>query len=992
MLWIANMNLAHKPYMELFDDIDLKENSAYSDMIKNLKDFFGTQPLFGPDNQNLIDMLRSPSIAKPYSLKEQLQYIIDKWGFFLGKFLLRLLQGLDLINEEEKIRGFGAGELLPYDYSAENEYERFSKDKEWMPNLVLMAKHTLVWLDQLSKKYQREIRRLDQIPDEELDMLARWGFSGLWLIGLWERSHASREIKQHCGNPDAHASAYSLYDYVIAGELGGNDALQNLKQRCQERGIRLASDMVPNHTGIYSKWVIEHPDWFIQRNTPPFPSYSFSGHNYSQTPGVGIYIEDHYYSKNDASVVFKRVDFNSGETRYIYHGNDGTHMPWNDTAQLNYLMAEVREAVIQTIFHVARSFPIIRFDAAMTLAKKHFQRLWFPVPGSGGDIPSRVEYAMTQEQFNTVFPDEFWREVVDRVAEEVPDTLLLAEAFWMMEGYFVRTLGMHRVYNSAFMNMFKMEDNQKYRTTIKNTIEFEPEILKRFVNFMNNPDEDTAIAQFGKDDKYFGVCLMMATMPGLPMFGHGQIEGFTEKYGMEYTRAYYDEEPDWNLVRRHEREIFPLLRKRYIFAHVDNFYLYDFFAPEGWVNENVFAYSNRAGDEKGLIIYNNKFEHAKGWVKSSAAKTVKNENGDKHLEQKVLGDGLALHKDSKYYTIFKDHITGLEYIRNSKDIWGNGLYIELDAFKYHAFIDFYEVSDNEYSHYAKLNGHLNGRGVTDINYELKKIILAPIHKSFTSILNKENLNIFKEKQKLPDDIENNIFLLLDIIKKYYNYDSPNDKKIVKEVIAKLKALKKTEKIVDNLLSDQKLKQLAKYYKTIFENNADFYYIVFLYSLLYPLGKISDNKNPAYQSRVWIDELLLDEIIHNTLVESGTDNEKAWLYVNLIKTLVVHFDIFQSIRKIKQKKAFTLTKELLDDLDVSKLLDINFYNDVYWFNAEKFKMFIDSLFYMNIINNVSYFNNEEKSGLLLDDYKIIQKLFKAEKSSEYQIEKLLDTLK
>ena len=29
----------------------------------------------------------------------------------------------------------------------------------------------------------------------------------------------------------------------------------------------------------------------------------------------------------------------------------------------------------------------------------------------------------------------------------------------------------------------------------------------------------------------------MATMPGLPMFGHGQIEGFAEKYGMEYRRA-----------------------------------------------------------------------------------------------------------------------------------------------------------------------------------------------------------------------------------------------------------------------------------------------------------------------------------------------------------------------------------------------------------------------------------------------------------------------
>ena len=70
---------------------------------------------------------------------------------------------------------------------------------------------------------------------------------------------------------------------------------------------------------------------------------------------------------------------------------------------------------------------------------------------------------MTTSQFNDAIPNEFWREVVDRVAKECPDTLLLAEAFWMMEGYFVRTLGMHRVYNSAFMNMLKKEENQKYR-------------------------------------------------------------------------------------------------------------------------------------------------------------------------------------------------------------------------------------------------------------------------------------------------------------------------------------------------------------------------------------------------------------------------------------------------------------------------------------------------------------------------------------------------
>jgi hypothetical protein len=98
----------------------------------------------------------------------------------------------------------------------------------------------------------------------------------------------------------------------------------------------------------------------------------------------------------------------------------------------------------------------------------------------------------------------------------------------------------------------------------------------------------------------------MATMPGLPMFGHGQVEGFAERYGMEYRRAYWDEMADGYLVARHEREIFPLLHRRYLFAEVEDFLLYDFFtAPEGHVNECL-RYSNRSGDERSLVVYNNR--------------------------------------------------------------------------------------------------------------------------------------------------------------------------------------------------------------------------------------------------------------------------------------------------------------------------------------------------------------------------------------------------
>ncbi len=638
LLHLANVNPAFSLFIELFDDTQLNNKTAYQRVITSMNDFFLVQPVFGPNDQPLLEMLWSPVVASPYSLLGQLEYIRNNWMEILPSSSISLILRMeDVIKEDEKLF-FAAGvnkdttpTLLVPEFGEESgvyeEHERFSMDLDWMPNVVLLAKNTYVWLHQLSVKYQREITRLDHIPDEELDTLSEWGFTALWLIGIWERSPASQRIKQICGNLEAVSSAYSIYDYTISEDLGGDHAFEDLKYRAWQRGIRLAGDMVPNHMGIFSRWLIEHPDYFIQVDYSPFHVYRFTGPDLSWDGRVGIFLEDGYWNKTDAAVVFKRIDHQTGDVKYIYHGNDGTHMPWNDTAQLDFLKAEVREAVIQMILLVARKFSIIRFDAAMTLAKKHFQRLWYPQPGSGGDIPSRAEHGMTRSQFDEVFNEEFWREVVDRIAQEVPDTLLLAEAFWLMEGYFVRTLGMHRVYNSAFMHMLKAEENQKYRNVLKNVLEFNPQILKRFVNFLNNPDEDTAVAQFGRDDKYFGICILLSTLPGLPMFGHGQIEGFTEKYGMEYKKSYWDEIVDEWLVERHKKEVFPLLKKRYLFSDVERFVLYDFYTPAGCVNENVFAYSNilpkilnlREDYERALVVYNNKYESTCGWIHTSVA-------------------------------------------------------------------------------------------------------------------------------------------------------------------------------------------------------------------------------------------------------------------------------------------------------------------------------------------------------------------------------------
>ncbi len=781
LLWMANRNPAFQPFAELFEDKPLAERTVYKQVTQQLPGYFATRPLVplpGAGQVNLFDLLRRPAESAPTSLMDQLELLRTLWRPLLGDALDRHLSIAGEILREEELaiwmqfnpvaahtraaaeeaarrrreRGqqqwpslASTAEVITFGDPA-HEYEKFSPDTAWMPTAVMIAKSTWVWLAQLSRFYGRHIRYVSDVPDEELAALAARGINTLWLIGIWERSRASKTIKLLCGNQDAVASAYSLFDYRIADDLGGEQAYIRLRDRAFHHGIRLASDMVPNHMGIDSPWVAEHPEWFLSRWESPYPAYSFSGPDLAADSRVEIRIDDHYYTQSDAAVVFQRRDRATGEVRYIYHGNDGTSFPWNDTAQLDYLNPAVREQVIQAILHVARLFPVIRFDAAMTLAKRHFHRLWFPGPGSSGAIPSRAESGMSQVEFDKHMPHEFWREVVDRVAAEVPGTLLLAEAFWLMEGYFVRTLGMHRVYNSAFMIMLRDEDNAKYRSVIKNTLEFDPDILKRYVNFMSNPDERTAIDQFGKGDKCFGVAVMMATLPGLPMFGHGQIEGFAEKYGMEYQRPRYDESPDPWMVERHEREIAPLLKRRWLFAESGNFRLYDFYRDHGSVDENVFAYSNRSGDQRALVVFNNHYGQTRGTLDSSAAYADK---GAGQLRQQRIGEGLGFGNDPAAVLAWRDSLTGLEYLRRTSDLAQSGLTLDLGAYRCHVFLDWRELRPTARQPWDRLADQLDGRGVPSLEDALVNLELRPAHDALRALLDPGMVRLFADLAEQP---------------------------------------------------------------------------------------------------------------------------------------------------------------------------------------------------------------------------------------------------
>ena len=514
-------------------------------------------------------------------------------------------------------------------------------DSAWARDLVLLVKNTYIWLDQLSRKYQTRISFLDQIPEEEIAEIAARGITGLWLVGIWQRSPASRKIKQLYGKTDALASAYSILHYIPADDLGGEEALEKLQHRLAAKGILLTCDMVPNHSGMDNSWMFDHPDRYLYTEVNPIRDFSFNTPNLSENPAGEIYLEKGYYDQSAAAEVFKLVLHQVHQTRYVYHGNDGTSMPWNDTAQLNYLNPETRHAVLEEIVRVAQQFPIIRLDAAMTLTREHFKRLWFPAAGADHFIPTRNAFSLSDAEFDRLMPHEFWAEVIRELAVKAPRTLLIAEAFWLTEHFFINRIGMHRVYNSSFMHHLADENNREYRGYLKSILLKDPAMLERFVNFLTTPDELPAIVQFGSSAKYFGAGRMLACLPGLPLFGHGQWEGYRERYGMDVAQPSLPEEPDPVIVSDHDRWIRPLLQKRTSFSSAEHFRLYDFMQPDHTVNEDVYAFSNAGREGAFLVLFNNSVNSARGSIHESVPQKLDAANSQPHRSFLCKNLGLA---------------------------------------------------------------------------------------------------------------------------------------------------------------------------------------------------------------------------------------------------------------------------------------------------------------------------------------------------------------
>ncbi|MGH9682451.1 MAG: alpha-amylase family glycosyl hydrolase, partial [Candidatus Acidiferrales bacterium] len=351
------------------------------------------------------------------------------------------------------------------------------------PHPHLYEINTWAWIEELSAKLGRKIDLRD-VPDNEWDNIASLGFDFVWLMGVWERSPVGRrffqtdtasfpgfdealpgwKLSQVVGSP------YSVYRYQPDPRIGSWADLDFVREKLRARHIGLILDFVANHTAPDHPWTTSHPEYYVRGTEDDF--------------------------RKDPSA-FYLVETET-EPNLLAYGRDPYFPPWRDVVQLNYFEPAARSALIAALRRLATHCDGVRCDMAMLVLNDIFARTWGPLL-KGYEPP----------------PREFWSEAI----AAIPQFVWLAEVYWNCEEP-VQTLGFQFTYDKGLYDALRDGHIDEVHARLSADLPAQ----SRAARFLENHDEARSAAVFGSAKREaFGT--LIATLPGMRFYHHGQLDG-----------------------------------------------------------------------------------------------------------------------------------------------------------------------------------------------------------------------------------------------------------------------------------------------------------------------------------------------------------------------------------------------------------------------------------------------------------------------------------
>jgi glycosidase len=340
--------------------------------------------------------------------------------------------------------------------------------------------NTRVWLTDLSRKLGRRAT-LNDIPDAELDQLAKKGFDWIWMLSVWQTGLAGQRISR--SNPewrhefqetlpdlsdeDIPGSGFAITGYTVHQDLGGDAALARLRERLRKRGLRLLLDFVPNHTGLDHPWVEDHPEYYI----------------------AGTELDLAQAPKNWTWVKRKKGDM------LLALGRDPYFPGWPDALQLNYGNPATQEAMIGELLKISGQCDGVRCDMAMLVLPEVFHRTW------------------------GIASQPFWPKATQRVRERNRDFCFMAEVYWDLE-WTLQQQGFDYAYDKRLYDRLREGHARPVREHFHAGLDYQDKLAR----FLENHDEPRAAATFAPG-VHDAAAVITFLSPGLRFFHQGQFEG-----------------------------------------------------------------------------------------------------------------------------------------------------------------------------------------------------------------------------------------------------------------------------------------------------------------------------------------------------------------------------------------------------------------------------------------------------------------------------------
>ena len=351
----------------------------------------------------------------------------------------------------------------------------------WPARPVIYEVNTAIWLADLSRAAGRLVTLAD-VPGHAWDEVTPAGVDAVWLMGVWDRSPAGRELAMvneglqasfRAALPDVRpddviGSPYCVRRYVVDDAFGGPEALAAGRAALAERGIRLVLDYVPNHVAPDHPWVMSQPELFVTGTEPELQA----------DPQAWIRADGHV----------------------LAHGRDPYFAPWPDVVQLNAFSPALRAQTVATLAGIAGQCDGIRCDMAMLMTNQVFARTWGGRPGPEPD-------------------EEFWPTVIAGLRAGHPRAVLIAEAYWDME-WTLQQQGFDFCYDKRLYDRIVSGDVAGVRAHLTADQGYQ----YRLVRFLENHDEPRIAGRLPASAER-AAAVAIATLPGATLWHEGQFEG-----------------------------------------------------------------------------------------------------------------------------------------------------------------------------------------------------------------------------------------------------------------------------------------------------------------------------------------------------------------------------------------------------------------------------------------------------------------------------------